>query len=498
MQSAVRYALAQGFTLNAVNYTTIANAHATHGDPSRVFNVLTCMRDDNVAPTDASLSVALKACDAWAVPHSSQEALMAMLKWMAKDGIAPKTRTWNMALRTLVRKGGVLQAMQILDWMTRGGVGRERVPRSNACSFNTCMLALGRQGRFLEAVQLFGRLLRSGIEADVVSYNILLETSILAKKLPGCWGGGRYHLRMEMFVNAVVGSMERRGVVPSLTTETVILRAMVRNNSATPRAIWIWGRVKRVLRDEWAKGNRPDKKYFDAAISAFGHAKDLNGVEFAFSKMLMAGVLPDALTIQALLLAANCCGDVALAVKILDVTYSCGMALNQHLYTTAIASCGRSSPRDPRTADLLLAQALERGTPWTAPMINAAISAYGNDVSKAVQLWQRLRACPDEASRNVLKEREVYDALMRVCGRGARPDMALRIFYAARKAEHLRGNSPESKTVYNAFKRGAHEAGTQHTILQNALKRRYVEHLKVECGISDGVVLPVERVRIKL
>eukprot|EP00177_Eucheuma_denticulatum_P000835 GFKZ01001505.1.p1 GENE.GFKZ01001505.1~~GFKZ01001505.1.p1 ORF type:complete len:587 (-),score=54.60 GFKZ01001505.1:1043-2803(-) len=498
MQNAVRYARTQGFTLNAVNYTTIANAHVTHGDPSRVFHVLTRMRDDKVPPTNASLTVALKACDAWAVPHSSQEALMATLEWLAKDGIDSRTKTWNMALRTLVRKGAVLQAMQVLDWMTMGGVGRERAPRPDACSFNTCMLALGKQGRFVEAVDLFGRLLRSGIKLDVVSYNVLLETGILAKKLPGIVGGGKYQMQMESFVNAVVRSMERRGVAPNLTTETAMLRAMVRHNSATPRATWVWARAKLVLEDGWAKGNKPDKQYFDAVISAFGHAKDLNGVEFAFSKMLSVGILPDTLTIQALLVAANFCGDVALAVKILDVTYACGMPLNQHLYTTAIASCARSSPQDPRTADLLLAQALERGTPWTAPMINAAISTYGDDVSKAVQLWQKLRTCPDEVSRDVLKDRVVYDALMRVCGRGARPDMALRIFYAARKAEHLRSNSSESKHVYSAFKRGVNEAGARQMIRNNALKRRYMEHFKAECGITDGVQSPVERVRIKL
>lgn len=223
----------------------------------------------------------------------------------------------------------------------------------------------------------------------------------------------------------------------------------------------------------------------------------MNGVAHAYSEMINRGIRPDTHTIRALRLAAKICGDVPLSLKILDVTLSCGLQPDAHSYNSAIAACARSSPNDPETADKLLQQALERGVKWTNSMVNAAISSCDNDVSMAIALWQRLRSCPDEESRSVLAERPIYDALLRICGRSARPDLALRIVYAAKKANHMVSNSVDSRSVYNAFKRGLKESDGEEKVARNAIKRQYVQHLKTECGVTDWTDIPIERIRIK-
>lgn len=223
----------------------------------------------------------------------------------------------------------------------------------------------------------------------------------------------------------------------------------------------------------------------------------MNGAAYVFTEMVTRGQQPDLFTIRALLVSASNCGDVPLATSILQMTHENGCCPDQYLYTTAISACARASPPDPGTADLLLSQALERGTPWNPAMINATISSYGDDINKAIDLWRRLRACPHEESRAVLQERQVYDALMRVCGRCARPDMALRIVYAAKKASHISSNSTDSRVIYSAFQRGLEESNSVRHIEGSLIKKQYIRHLKAECGLHDGPSLPVERIRIK-
>lgn len=223
----------------------------------------------------------------------------------------------------------------------------------------------------------------------------------------------------------------------------------------------------------------------------------MDGVSTAFMEMNSRGVRSDTLTVRALLVAASHCGDVKLATTILDVSHGFGLHADDCMYTTAIATCARAEPTDPETADALLSKALERGTVWTPAMINAAISSYDSDVSKALDLWKKLRTCPEESSRVVLRERGVYEALMRVCGRSCRPDLALRIFYAAKNAYHLSVNTPESRTIFNAFMRGITEANAEANVNRNPLKQRYLQHLKTECGVVDEIDVAVERIRIQ-
>lgn len=217
----------------------------------------------------------------------------------------------------------------------------------------------------------------------------------------------------------------------------------------------------------------------------------------AFEGMISQGIRLDFLTVRALLRAAYHCADVQLAIRIIDVCFDNGLQCEDHMYTTAIATCAKAKPPDPETAELLLSQALARGTIWTSAMVNAAISSYEGNVSKAVDLWKKLRNCSDASPTTVLEECCVYEALMRVCGRGSRPDFALRIFYAAKRASHVSPNTPESRAIFNSFMRGVRESNAEAGLNRNPLKRQYLRHLRTECGGLVDMNVPFERVRIK-
>lgn len=220
----------------------------------------------------------------------------------------------------------------------------------------------------------------------------------------------------------------------------------------------------------------------------------------ALCRMANLSLRPDGLTIRALLAGARYLGDVQLAEGILKIAHRNRIPPDSVHYTTAITACRYAAPPNVEAADEFLQTALAHGATWTPAMVNAAVATYGADVSKALALWKRLRTCEHAPSREVLKERGVYDSLMRVCGRAGRPDLALRIFYAARSAGHLNGNSSDSQSVYNAFRRGVSEGGLDEIVEGNLLKRKYVEHLKLECGVADQIDqldLPIERIRIK-
>lgn len=275
MQLAVRQATQAGVVLNAVNYTAIANAHAEHGNPAHVFNVLARMREAGVAPTNVTLRVAVKAAAAWR-GRPAVQALRVALAWVAERGTdPPDARSWNLALAALSRKEAVSDVKEVLAWMRCGAVGGmvrnralHRIPNPTSCSYNTCLLALGRQGKFEEAIHLFGEMLvRKGARdaddgPDVITYNTILDLAVSARRWPFRTEIDARQVRPlhqpVIFVSAVESSMRRQRIEPNITTETLALRLLTRKQAAPPEAGEVWKRCRRVLGN--TRKFQPDKR----------------------------------------------------------------------------------------------------------------------------------------------------------------------------------------------------------------------------------------------
>lgn len=501
LESALNAARADHYRLNVVNYTAIANAHIIAGSPAGAFNVFAEMRKRNVAPSNATLRVASKAAYRMSSTRAAGDALLESLRWASHAGTSPCVRTWNLCINSLIARGAIDDALTILHEMA--GSTYVATPVPDACSFNQCITALGRAGRLTDALAVFGLMLVGPVSPDVITYNAVLDAALADTPLTPASTAAKTDPNTDAelsFVNAVRNSMQRHRIAPNVTTETLALRVLSRRGSSspvTPAAKHSTSFMVRYALQNESMSTHLDKPYFDAALTALGVTADVNTLSLTFDAMLARHIRPDILTLRALLVGAKVRGDVSLARILLNTASQLGFPPDEHAYTTALSVCAHASPADPKSADDILHDAARAGMRWSAPMINAALSCQGNDVPNAVSLWKRLSAEGDQCTRDTLTSRMVYDALLRVCGRAGRPDLALRVWYAAKNAHHIAPNSNESRSVFNAFMRGAEESTSEKRVDGNLLKRNYIRLLKTECGVKDDFNWPVERIRIK-
>lgn len=206
----------------------------------------------------------------------------------------------------------------------------------------------------------------------------------------------------------------------------------------------------------------------------------------------------DKLTLRGVITGLGQHGNTEFAQKVMDIAWEQGERCDAHAYTALITGNGTYSSSEK--IEELVTKAAERGIDWTVAMLNAAISAHGDELNAAITFWQKLQKMPsknDEKKKDLLQSRVVYDAIFRVCGRAVRPDFALRVFYAARNAGHVEGNSGDSRILSHAFWKGLNEVGKVEGLTANPIKRQYFSQLQAECGDSDDIQLPIERIRIR-
>lgn len=207
----------------------------------------------------------------------------------------------------------------------------------------------------------------------------------------------------------------------------------------------------------------------------------------------------DKLTLRGIITGLGRHGDADFARKVVDIAWEQGERCDAHAYTAIITGNGTYS--NSENIEDIVMKAAERGVDWTVALLNAAISAHGDRLTPAITFWQNLQKLnfrDEKKKKHLLQSRVVYDALFRVCGRAVRPDFALRVFYAARNAGHIKGNSGDSRILVHAFWKGLKEIGKVEALTGNLIKTQYFRQLQAECGDSDDIQLPIERIRIRL
>lgn len=510
MKAAVLHARADKFRFNVINYTIIANAHVKYGNPADAFDVFKDMQNHGTAPTNPTLRVALKAAQCLRNKKLAVAKLVDTLSWARSEEIRPPcTRTWNLFLKAFIKLDAVDHAIAALKDMRSSIAG---VPMADVWSFNTCISALARNHKLYRALDLFAamRCGASPVTPDVVTYNSIIEAAVLHT---GYLPAGPVSDAEERFTSAILKSMDIHAVTPDIFTDTLLLRLLCRKG-ATPSVssvdLIVNNRIPKFSShpspegltvpdvDQFAPRSKPDKMFFDAAITAYGHAGNKDAVGRLLAAMTES-VHPDILTLRAIMTGAGHQGDVAFAQRVLRLMRISGIQCDKFMYTSALAACARANPPDPTTADQLLTEAVYHGVPWCPPMINAAISAYGDNIMRAIDLWRSLKnGTTDPVIQDMLSERPIYDALFRVCGRSVRPDLALRVWYAAKNAQHVKANSSESRIIFSTFMKGVNEVDGEDLLQTHLLKRTYFRLLRTECGVRDSFEWPVERIRIKI
>lgn len=200
-------------------------------------------------------------------------------------------------------------------------------------------------------------------------------------------------------------------------------------------------------------------------------------------------------TINSILAALSRKGQVDLVLEVLEELREMHVKPDTYTYIEALSSCSRCVPTRPYVAEMLLRNAIHDNVRIMPAMMNATISAFGDDVSDALKFWQKMRASENPKSRNAVKHVQAYEALFRVCGRAGRPDVALKIVYVMKKSKDVVASSTGTN-LFRSFERGLKE-GDQEGKVTRIFAKQYLEHFRTECQAFE-MDLPVERIRIKL
>lgn len=211
---------------------------------------------------------------------------------------------------------------------------------------------------------------------------------------------------------------------------------------------------------------------------------------------MVDGEIPfDVYTANSIIAVLSKKGYADLAEYVLTRMAAAGLQPDVYSYTATLSAYARSSDAAKGTSEALLRRALNSGLKLTPEILHAAISVFRNDVAAAIQFWQNLPSiCGSSYAKAVAHHVTVFEGLLRVCGAAGRPDLALRLVYALRKAQHKRAGF--GTNFFNAFERGLRERSKTPQDSLNFIQRRYVEHLRVECH-AFKMDLPVQKIRIK-
>jgi pentatricopeptide repeat protein len=176
------------------------------------------------------------------------------------------------------------------------------------------------------------------------------------------------------------------------------------------------------------------------------------------------------------------------------------MAPTADSQTFCVAACAlQYGPTGSTLATGMFRNATKLGIPADGRFVNAVFRCFGDDIDAALAAWKdeirpkcvafekRARSTPLSISRPAGKNLIAsYNGLLYVCGRAARPDIALRVVYAMNK-EGLEPN----ENALNSYRSGRRvptlEAGGFRSSLERRLKLidPYESLLYIECTKYD-------------
>ena len=170
-----------------------------------------------------------------------------------------------------------------------------------------------------------------------------------------------------------------------------------------------------------------------------------------------------------------------------------------------VASAQKTLKSNPAMANKLFKYAKEDRAHVDGRFLNALLRLYGDDIEAAVLAWKgglASAAVGVDATKRNANLAAAYNGLMHVCGRALKPDVALRLSYAMKKA----GVEPNEVCLnsYNSGKRIALHGGDTNTRrlgFQQGFKEQFESLLTVECtkySTKDKKRASDKRIRIIL
>ncbi|KAL8247406.1 hypothetical protein R6Q59_008622 [Mikania micrantha] len=194
----------------------------------------------------------------------------------------PDHVSYTTVVSALVNVGSMEKARQVLTEMTRSGIQANRV------TYNILLKGYCQQLQLANARETIKEMINAGIEPDAVSYNTVIDGSIL---IDDCAGA------LEFF-----NEMRARGIAPTKISYTTLMKAF--SVSGQPK-------LAHDVFNEMEKDPRVkvDLVAWNMLIEAYGRAGMLDPAKDLVEKMRKKGVYPDVATYGSL---AHC---IALAKK---------------------------------------------------------------------------------------------------------------------------------------------------------------------------------------
>lgn len=479
----------EGLVLNSVNFTQIANGCLQVKQYRKVFDVLSRMRKQSISPTSVTLRIAAKTCMDWNDKRSSVQALDAVVDWWATSDVPPDSEAWRL----------VLQAYSKLDRKRLNYVMFLRsssIPKPDVLSFNVLLRSQGAK----EVLETLGFMLSSryGVMPDKVSYSIAAAALLREPHLLSKLARNRNDLYVDRIASgaltifkAIRARMKMGKELATPFSNTVLLRLLTKKR---PESDAILTELKTELRAMWReiRVQEKDLRLYNSLLSSCATLSECSLAAEIFAQMQEDGIRADLWTVNSLL---ACVTKLETKADVVMRTIEeLGDEADKVTFGTGILACGLSKPTRPSDALYLLNMASRRKMA-NKHMVNAAIVSFNTDVGSALDSWKRMRR-GESSLAQASRDRNAYEALLRICGRAARADMALKVVYVARKSGDLKFGM--AANLLHAFEKGAREADVTDK-LASIIQAPFYEHIKTTTlVIEERDDFPIERIRIRL
>lgn len=258
----------RGVRPNVISWNTVIDAYAKEKDPERAESLLREMNHDyeqginDVKPTMRTYSSVLSAWSANRSPQSGERGeqlldLMAKL-YTAGEMDEPDVVVYNSVLACWASSrtpGAGVRAKEFLEKMIR-----ERRTKPDIYSFNTVMSALVREGRLVDAENIFAAMRENDVKPDATAYNTLLNAWIKS-------GAKDTRTRVESLYQRMKEDPDAK---PDLFTMNTLLHFYSKSNN--PEG------AEDLLRELCLPEStmKPDSVSFNIAISAWTSSKRLD------------------------------------------------------------------------------------------------------------------------------------------------------------------------------------------------------------------------------
>ncbi|KAL0926716.1 hypothetical protein M5K25_002960 [Dendrobium thyrsiflorum] len=242
-----------------------------------------------------------------------------VIKTLRGKGIMVSIHAWNNFLNcVLMLRQDVNEFWMMYDEMLAFGYVE------NMNTFNLAILAFCREFRLLEAFSVFSRLIKKGIEPNIVTLNMIVD---------GCCRKGDIALAFELI--SKFSDLFRSRIEPNCVTYNSLVNGLSKAGEAA-----VGERLLRVEMMKW--GIKPNLRTYATLVDGFARQRKMDEALRLFNEMLDRGLIPNSIVYNSLI---NCFlkqGSVEYAWNILSSMIETLVFPDNFTYSILVEGCLRN------------------------------------------------------------------------------------------------------------------------------------------------------------